>query len=746
MAIFNPGINVANPREFIGLSEPIGNHRNINPEGVAANTINPTGNKHVDVSGQLAAEGLGNMISSGGRLGSLLANEADTIVKNELEQRIYTDLNDKRDKFIAGLKGQTAGLAAADTRTLDEVAQAGGDVAGGDEPREVPADVKQGQVTLNKIAAAKKAGKWDRLSLDEYAYNYLKDLRSKYSGWSKEIDGYAEQAGFGNSANKVIAGSLARMNAAAAGQDKELKLQEARAYKAMSDGIITKEEYAAVHNNQEGAFAAILPKVQAYGEREAAAKTAKYNFEAATDEDKLSEFHARKAGEAEADKTVWKNFSGIVNPKTGLTPQQAAKLANEIKSGKRDMSPPDQQALADTMSAAKDNYVTETLEYGYTTMNKAGKTLIAQYGGQEKYTKEVIEPRAKMFDIGIDAIRNKDAGTVFRIDRGIAAATSEAKQRLSGTRMGDFLIRTGALGEILGPAGQQFMPIVAQKGLETFPDAEIGDYLTGKHESTILKNLPGSSGAIDTLKKGIEEVKQKRSDIPNVPKAVDGLFKGYELATSGAYKDFPQVQAALVRGVYDPANKGLLANFDNEYTDANGNVIKGKHAVYKRLTAQSFVDLAVQSDKLYPQLNIANNMREWAGNEFFHLFKQDVSALNDLARTANARVAWDGDTQQYVSMPIPSSNRSASGGPGVQVGQQQAFDRALYNVNDAIKSFSYVVKVSGDDPGKLVAERLEKMGYKAETPSGTSKGQDFGNALLKAIQDWYNSSAPMKAQ
>lgn len=748
MAIFNPAVDPTRPRDY-RESRDITPGQPIYAKGQAPNTINPTGITHADTSQGLAYQGAAHAIEGAGRLGALTAGMADTVVKNELSEQLFTKLNNEREAYTAALRVANAAVGArggGGTTTLDEYAQASGDEAGGSNPPDdvmsaraeaTPAEVTAVPRKLEQLVAARGAGK---ISPTEYLGRQnaiLKDVRYNWSGWREYIDREASSILGGNVANMYVRSMMHDFNAAAAGKaQKDPNYTRDMNYATANLGLLHGTTiYQDVRNQVPGAAEKLYAYTAPYKAAEEALSQAKIRRENAvgTEEAKV------KLADAEVDQamntTTMKNFNTVFPDgkapdigESGPSGQQIQNFALKFLATKQPMPPEEARTLLQINAALKAKNRLDLLEYG----NKKGpndRTLIQDSGGQAKYNAKIDEHQ-KIYDVVEDAINNQNYGLIHGAAHAVSDANDSTMKALYDNEVGVWLKTNAALIKLGGPSNA-FSKLLNMEFLESgAAGGGISGFVDHQKKKMITQPELETKGSFVTLNGVIEDAIAKKKLIPDMPGTIQGFVGLVDKIPHNRdpERNYPdKAKIGLIQGVFGPGNRTLLDKFNREgdVDPATGVTTKdGKYSVYERLTKPDIGAEVDRLDKLNPQLGLMrmykNTLETFFGRD---LLSKEIQTLNvDPHVFRNAQLTYDSDKHRIKVEFDPKAETDVS----------YSIPRAQHTIgliNRGLASMANVAKATGEDVNKYLFNWLVEAGYDL---NGPIKG--FPEYLLQGVK------------
>lgn len=745
MAIFNPAVEPTKPRDY-RESRDVVPGQPIYAKGQAPNTIQPTGITRPDISQGLAYQGAAHAIEGAGKLGALTAGMADTVVKNELSEQLFTKLNNEREAYTAALRTVNTAVGArggGGSASLDEVAQASGEEAGGTTPDvmaerehanpttdEPPAEVAAVPQKLGQLVAARGAGK---ISPTEYLGRQnaiLKDVRYNWSGWREYIDREASSILGGNVANMYVRSLMHDFNAAAAGKaQKDPNYTRDMNFATANIGLLHGTTiYQDVRNQVPGATERLYAHVAPYAAAEESVKIANNKRTLAVEGEKATQFLAEAEGEKVMNSVTMRNFNTFIPGGDAPTAQATTDYVIKVQTGQLPKPTTEQaRALYDNFAGLKAKARAELLEYG-TKEDKNGRSLVKDFGGMGKYIAKV-EDQLKIYDVAMDGLQNENYGLIKNAANAVAAANDDEALRLSNHSVGKWL-RTGAIIAKMGGPQGLFNRLYNQEALGDSAEAPMAlhTYVQGIKGDAVTQPDLSNKGILKTITGAVDDAQKKKDLIADMPRTIQSFVK---IAEKIAHKDYPdEAKSNLVMWTFSPGeNRALLTKFERE-----GNVDpvtglttrEGKFSIFERLTKTDIGTEVARLDKLYPEKGLMTMYKDttesWFGRE---LISKEVNNITQLGST------------MFKDASIKYYDSKEPGGPRLEVkfdprntnpyAQAQA-TQAITNINRSLTAMARVGSVTGRNTDEYLFSVLTALGYNAKGPI-----TGFPEKLIKSI-------------
>ena len=228
MAVTNPPVAPTQDPNWDKNFKPAEVGENIKPTGVATNQFMPEGQKVGDTSANYQGEAAGAAAKQAGMgyqsFGDLfsgvvagasyLTQVGDTMIKKDIENKVYDQANATREQFtqqLEQLKTQKGGGVGSLLDANASMPNPDGTV-GGPSVANMPTELKGLPDQLDSLSNANDAGKLSGTAYWGRLLQQAKDLRTKYPGYVNYIDQQFAQVTGQNPANAYASGLMADLN------------------------------------------------------------------------------------------------------------------------------------------------------------------------------------------------------------------------------------------------------------------------------------------------------------------------------------------------------------------------------------------------------------------------------------------------------------------------------------------------------------------------------------------------------
>lgn len=693
MAIFNPAVQpgqVDDPNYF-KYSEPI---KNIQADTSSGETLSALG-KGFDQAVDLA----------------------DTTVKDVIKK----DVHDRVDPDIQGYTQALVQLKVDPTGTKSLQDDPTGDNTN------VPPQLANGINTIQRIGAAAQAGgKPSETLLNQRLDSTLKDLRSTYPGYRDYIDSEMQKATGRDVANSYINSLREDISKQSENANKEQTFWRGKIVD--NAGFKGSEEMLSGYTNGTKTSNDIMKWLSANQSQLDNLKLLKAQADAAN-QDKATELdNNTKFVQATANHAVVDFFMNgrLAGQNGGMSPSQIADAATDLSLHPEKANDNAVQQLTTQYQAAKSQAYNET----WLMLNKREKQ---SDGSMKSYADKVGPDVAKgildktisaTFDATGTLLGDKDFGLAHTVQRAVENTVTKASWNvLSNNKIGDRIATAGAFNKIAGPQiGSALVGSAFKKGLDsdtsTFLDVQKQQALT----QTGGQYYQGSDGKPYTFNQSIDELKKKG--------AIDSASGGAP-PSGAAYNDLIGVRSALVNWknakdpettmgnaityFYDPANKGSMSKFMDDYYDpASSRVVQGRDAAFASLTGNDVTKNIWDYAQGHPGAWM--NYSNWAKGEFSTQLRNQIGNLDTINKqgddfrgglpASQFKVSWDADNHQFIL-----KNHDGTSLEGIQSTPLNQAYRTVTTLNQGLKNLSTIAKTEGSNVDAYVFKVLKDGGF-----------------------------------
>jgi len=695
MAVFNPQVQPINDPDWTRISHPISD--------IAA-----------DKSTALAIEGTAQALES-----------ATTIAE-------HTDKDIIKEKARAGVETLQRGttLAYEDIRNAqltgqqpsDQSQKTAGFTLAQAGYQEVPGTLQAGLDRAGDIATARAQGapKANDTLYTGALNSLVKQLRNEFPGHKDFIDEQISKISGKNPANAYMDNLLQDINRNATAKDtfdQRLLSKAMENYGAPDVQLAIKAWHAGVPGARD--------KVEEYTARaerdkwqqtQHSQETTNVSKDLALDADL-----AKSQYQQRASASAFRNFNPVIDL-PGLT------------------SPALQQKLIDDQRAGLPSSITTTqwadlLSNAQRARDVAANELkdIANNGG---YSKRIRDPAAETaiqnnelqyFDRQIEAIKNKDVGTMFDLKRRATLLQDNTNyQVISNPDFGDYLRKSQVLKEHLG---DQWVSWINQNGLMK---GYLGRFQNFFADSAMKAGVPDDirrDGVAKSMTADILAAKQQAANTKVPPRLYDDLIDNVKMITQAEEMGKTDIAKEVVKYTFDPAHNGnLIKQFGRDFTDDNKVFHKGQFAYYDVLTQRGIVDSVHKlKDKASWDM-----MKDWQETSFKTLFGEEVKKLNGIQgdRSMPIKLTWDSDAGQIV-LEFGKANTN------VEANYINYAQKSIADLNKGLANLKYMKDKEGTDTSAYLMNTLMELGY---SPNDRLHGDNLPQRVIESIAASHKSN------
>lgn len=676
MAAFNPQVSPTQDPNYFRYSEPI--------SGVKADTS----------TGELLST-LGAGIEGGTKL-------ADQTVKDVIKADVYKKVDTVRDSFTSDLNtvrdAQTGSVVPAPVQTgagptADLTLSQGAPTA------PVPAAIDVGLNKVDAVQAALAGGKINDTYYTQRLNSVAKDLRTQYPGYREYIDQRISEATGINPANAYIKNLMEDINRASTKKDTEFDHTEAdlRALnkegidnanivlKAFRNKLITQEQ-AEEYINKTNSF---MYKIKTQDAIRANQKGNRDEIAAQRTADFTNEIGA----------SIDNNFHVQTTIAGTNTPQGILDFVGQVANGKKQATDAQMEQLATMMLAQKN---TVAAQYKTRSNQMVNGVSYASDIGADK-ADGIIKSQLGVYDLVIDAIKNKDMGAAYTHMNQARAILDDTKQNILTGDMGNYVAKSKTFLDTMGP---NWTSMVIDQGLRTNMDQKARALFNDNTMDARLQPNYASTGVPNTISDHYADAKKKG--------VTDGKYYSslIDIVNDLRNPNAPDADKAnVLRYLYDPKNQNFLTNFKTDYTDPNtGKQVPGKYAAWNRLTSPDITESVAKIAKSDPEAG--KTYRNWVENEFgSQLFYKEIQNLNKFKGHDDIHFAWDSDNSKITlldkqgnpaaqsiggySLGTPTVTGTVS--PAIDKGYMFQIQQIVNRVNGGLGNLAQVEKSFGGD-------------------------------------------------
>jgi len=704
MATFAPQVAPTNDPNYLNYSRPIS-----------------------DISGDksqgMLLKGIGEAIEGAAAVG-------DQIFKSIINDEVRTGVDKQRDAFTSALV-QTADAQAGAGLIPTPQGQA---VAGvrapslADGEESLPAGVKAGVAKAQAIGTAmtQNSGKANDTLYTGALTALTKELRSKYPGYRDYIDNKISEVSGINPANAYMRNLLEDINrnATSGKAETEKAIALGRQYLGYDPNMpayieAVRQGLPGSIQNLESRINRVASDKPKFDELERQRKLRDWRKE-----DDTTDQSVQFGKEIRSKATL--AWQGVVEIPGLNNPTTIQKLLDDQRAGRINLTDEQNGALLQAATLAKDTWQRQSVEI----MRNRGYT---QSIPKKEQRDQILADEGRFFDDQIDAIKNKEYGTMFGNQRRVASIQNDTSvSLLTDKNMGTYTRLMDGARRHGGDAWVNFMQAEALKAGVTGNLKDFAQDVKLKIGTPVDPRFPQDTRSI------YEDVKKAQdANIPPQSKIYDDLIGNVKLLTLPSApkgvdeKQFFNVKKNIIDYMYDPAKNGkLMDRFSRDFVDADGVRHPGKFAVYDVLTNRGNVD------KIWEMKDRDSwqKYRDFNELSFRKLFSEELGVLN---QTANApvKVIWNSDTKQFTVEREKPTGMSSS--EAALLARNPASDKAfkqmqegVMRLNRGLSNLSYMHDKEGMDTNAYLMDTMMQMGY---SPNDRLRGNNLPQKVIEAI-------------
>lgn len=691
MAPFNPDVAVKQDPNYLGLSQPISN----------------IPNHLVATKGDTS---LGEMFKGFGDVLSLATKGVDSIIKNDIDNKLFAQAGTERDQYTQALEktvgtGLSANGAGEESTT---VAQS------------VPGDIQDGLDNVARLKSAKQAKVFPETYYLQRLNTVVKDMRAQYPGYREYIDKSVAQITGVNPANAYLSSLQQQLKSAQSGKD----LDQSKAITLLQQNLGVpgaKEMIAGVLNGTHTYYDAvklISPAKQLEFQREqnkAELEDVKLPIEA-------RRLKANDQIDNEAPQLVANIISGIQSQAGGVvnSPNGPVKTSNleeigaAIIQSQTGQGPRLSAEDATKLGVAYDAKLLQLRQQTWGDWVRTGK--VRALGTKEAEAK--LDQVFKPLDDIVKMIKDNQLGPAFFAANMSKAAVDQSTNNLYNDKdNGETFRMMSSLRDIQGP-GKAYLDsivtnIMAAKDPRTGASLSTGIQSMMSNKMLRMSTQPAASqgGPVYTMNDAITDALRKGVKTPQV-------YSTYlDSAKKITEKNVPdEVKYNLAKAISDPANIGVLSKFTMDGHDQSGNYVQGRYVAFGKLVNEDVAKEVKRLSQNDPKLwdDYSSFVRHSFTNE---LFGSDLRSLQNFD-SKSVKLAWDSDNKKLIATKekLPGDFYKAS------EARRLAQDKAVATVNRinmGLKSVEGYAKASGaGDVESMMIRSMMDAGFDPRNLAG----------------------------
>lgn len=710
MAPVNPNIQTGQPQQ-VGYFQPITPYslNRLGEQGAAP-----------------ALEGIGKTLEDASKG---INNSVESII----DQGLYKAVDTAREGFTGSLE------QAANVPLAQRVADYNPDVLGGGTPATAPPPALQATSgTVQNLGTLMN----NKPGMGTYFLGRLdminKDMRTQFPGWRDYVDKRTEAITGFNPANEYYKNLESVIQASL--QNNKTEQEKNLTFIRDHSGYANAE--LAASKVQSGEWG--TPDVIKWASKYTAVISDAQQAAARRDQQKNDLETLQTTASQDFTKTTY----GLINHsaitlKSGMGDANIAQVEGILKQmadGTIGPNDADGKQLQQALHTWRNKLYSDVYSEGQKVYEGSDKSIM-QILGPTKY-KENVDASFSAIDQMLNQVDSKEYGPAYSSFNTIAALTDDrALAMLTSDRpsVQKVMLNGAAITKLHGPQAlgilqKDYIPALAPE-LKAFTDNQKVEMALGKKTMT---------QAIEELKRN--NVGKPSDSNPSVPPRKsdnDAYNTVTNVVNAIADPDAPDgMKGVLAGSIFGPGNEKLLDQFQRDYIDDNGKIIRGQHAVFNKLTQPDVRDKIYDLKKTDP--GIWDNYKVWVSRNNDKLFRGDVKELGALAQDPNIKISWNGQNHNwdiaftpefFNANPIKSLTFQNSlpfdNDPLAKLYQHQ-----VAMVNSTIAPLAGIAEKEGTDVDSYVLKQMKDLGL--DPTNKTAAG-----GLFKALGDWVtNQTTP----
>lgn len=699
MAPVNPTLTPTNDPNYLLYSRPIKPNQDIAPTGQAPNRIEPTGNRHVDLTQGLEYKEAGDLVSGITQTAATIAAGVDSTIKADIEHKVYQGVDTERSQYtdaletIKGVKNlDLLNTNNPDNKTPDEVANVGNSVA--------------------KLKNALAAGKIS----NTYYYSRLNDLavslRNQFPGYRSYIDSEISKVTGVNPANAYMSALVSDINRSAEKANSMQKMAISMVEKYMgipgSDVAMTNVLSGKWGLNDVAKWAA--PRAQTY-------EQLKLNSMIRADQESSLKMKSIGTG-MDLTKLATNYVHDTWDSLTlggGQTPAQIEQSLIDRGTGKNPMSDNDARAAGERLAALRETVRSNIVQQAINLHHN-------QYLSPDEFNKR-IDGAMKHYDNVMAMVYDNNFGGAVAAKNWVASHNDDAtKAFYKDSETGDFWTKANVISKISGQYQNQFFTETLKSSM---PD-KARTFLTDSKLNIESRYNPNV-----TIKGEIQHFQDTAKDHPDLPlPQINDQLIGEVDKIGKPNNEVPDlIQLHIAHAAFSPANRHLLDNIPMDGIDpATGKHIKGKYAVFTRMTSPQVTNKMYTFGQGDP--TVWNEYKGWAEGTFAEeLFSHEINDLNNIEKTPGMQVSWDSDNTQWILTQTGTGHNTPGTTKHITFSSPEysQAQRSIFRLNQGLRSIKNIAEAEHSDPNLYVLQLMVAAGYRP------GPGNSIPQAMLNAI-------------
>lgn len=704
MAPVNPPIQPTNDPTYGQNSRAIDIAAGITPQGVETNRIMPEGQKIGDRSaeylGQAEAfksagkaselKGYGDLFAHITAGADFIAKGGVTLVKKDIENRVYEVANRERESYTAELEKIKAGIGV--NNILD--ANARSDENG--EP--IPDAVSELPDTLATLKGARDAGKITKTDYQGRLLAEAKLLRAQYPNFKNEIDQEFAKVTGQNPANARINGLITEINRAAAANSSQQNKMLTFIRQAVKDGVPRAEELYQRYSTGQATDMEVISHIGKYNQ-------VKENLtlrQAVNNDVKMTREEGYVKGKQDADYGVGVVVAAAADRLAGklgiTTPAEVEKLDAMQKQG----AIPKQKW--EQLNLEVNQEITRLKVEMLRDMDRTGTTKKLKGGKAEAL--EIVEKSLDPLYSMQKSIIDKNFGTLYSASRDAQSMLDDTKRNLlADSKAGPSWRGLATIKELGGEQYVQSMALKQALG-KNGPPETYSEWF--RNWSTELEAQHGATvdGQTRTFNDLVSEMRTKKIDDPVVQaRIMKGIVTKVEKIGQSDVPD--AVKVNIAKAAFSDGNNRFLSKLNIDSFDERGRPISGMSSVYQKWTSPEVTTEMRRLSKKDPAL--WNQYTNWVKESFgTDIVPQEINELKKIQKDPNIRIDWDTENKRFnvtkTAIPaLQAQQRQSLGGEGTNTAEQvanirqfQTVERAINRINSGLYNMRHVA--AADNP------------------------------------------------
>lgn len=694
MAVFNPDVPNTQPGDWTNISKPVSDIQ-------------------ADKSTGIALAGAGDLISSATKI-------ADTWVKENINEDVRTNVDRLRDEATASYE------ISRNQQTLAP------------ETPQIPGGLQAGLERVNALGQAQAqsgggTGKANDTLYTAALNSYAKQLRNQYPGYRDYIDSKIQQVSGIDPANAYMRNLLEDINRNSQSQKGEVDKAVALGRQYLGYDPNMPAYIEAVRQGIPGAVQNLENQIN----KAASVKVMHDNAKARNDQKKWGQEEDRERATEEfrqlGNATAFNTFNTVLELPGLTNPSTIQDLINKSRNGQITLSPEQWVALD---QQAQGYY--EKARMTLLSIANNGDTAFARRMGNDRTAINAqIEDMLMPYKMQVEAIRSKDFGLLYGVQRRVAAQQDTAQAQVLASPMGTDMLMTQAVTKFVGP--QIASTVLAQTLMNGVPSK----YKSFVEEARKRAILPEQDlRQMNQVKSLYEDVvAAQKAKIPGSSRVYDQLVDNVNLIVGEPPKgtnanQHQAMKKEVVEYTFNPEkNANLINTFAKGFTDDKGVFHPGKEAFYDTMTRPDI------TDSIYKMKDGESwgKYKNWQETSFAQLFRDDVIQLNKLAedKSMDVKVVYDSDIKQFaIQYPKVTT--------GVEARYQDSARATVANINRGLKNLAYMKDKENTDTSAYLFEQLTNLGF---SPNDNMSGLPAkmmsaiaNSKLKKGIEEAYRAA------